>query len=114
MNVIRLAILLTVGVPDSIPLELNVKPLGNAPDVIDQVIGPGPVAVNVVVGYMVPTDPDTKNAGDVMVGAFGELGNPEGPPIYQLPLPIIVPIIYRPLFILIFITCLSDYLKSVF
>jgi hypothetical protein len=110
MNVIRLAILLTVGVPDNSPLELNVMPLGNVPDKIDHVIGPGPVAVNVVVGYMVPTDPDTKNAGDVMVGAFGEPDDPEGPLIYQLPSPVIVPSIYRPRFILIFITFISGYL----
>jgi len=101
---------LEAGVPDRTPELLNVIPLGNVPDVIDQVIGPGPVAVNVVVGYMVPTDPDTKNAGDVMVGAFGTLGDPEGPLIYQLPSPVIVPIIYRPRFILIFITFICDYL----
>jgi hypothetical protein len=80
--------------------------------VIDHVIGPR-VAINVVVGYMVPTDPVTKNAGDVIVGAFGEFDAPEGPLIYQLPSPVIVPIIYRLRFILIFITfitLISDYL----
>jgi hypothetical protein len=66
----------TDGVPDKTP-PTNVMPVGRVPLIIFHAIGAVPVAVNVVVGYSVPTVPVTKNAGDVITGAVPPPPPPE-------------------------------------